>query len=798
MEISKFYEKLNKIDGNIYVVEEKVELTGGVYDAQLQHDNINTSTLSVFTGPKLTGERIQTYVLSTPSLTPWKRTIRVYADVPTVYISYEAEGDTVEAEDVNQLQEEVVRTQETVNEEISRAVEAEQYIAADLREEVARAKAAEQTVAGNLTAEINRSTGAEQELSWSLTAEINRAKAAEKENADNMVTETARAKTAENTLTENLSAEKTRAMDAEESIRSTIQSYKPSWDDKYTRNEVDNKFATLENAIDWKETVNTYADITEAYPNPQDGWTVNVKDTDYTYRYSGTEWVVISANAIPKATQSVDGLLSKEDKTLYDDANNKKHTHANKTTIDKVTETLLARWNESYDKRHEHGNKGILDTITQALLDNWSAAFVHVSDSVKHITAAERTDWNDANSKKHTHSNKTILDGITSALIANWNAAFTHISDAVKHITANERAAWNTVSNKVDTIPGKGLSTNDYTTGERNKLDGIAAGAEVNVQADWNVTDTASDAYIKNKPTSMPASDVSTWAKAASKPSYAWGEIASKPASFTSAAHTHTKSQITDMSTKMSEFENDLGYITTADIDTSQNHTHANKSVLDTITQTLFNNWNAAYTHISNKSNPHGVTAAQIGAAASNHVHTTLTRAAYSGNSSSGYKNKYCKLASFKISSQYGCVNLKYDCSMYSHGDAMTDYIELGVWVKQQAVFGSNPFVYLSLMRNDKTIKFANFFAVIEELDSTYSKVDLYIQLTTGYCICSLFELSDSRSGVTTVDYFNNGEFIDNLPEGKTAIAETDCSAMHEHGEYLKKSGLTWDDLKGV
>ena len=29
--------------------------------------------------------------------------------------------------------------------------------------------------------------------------------------------------------------------------------------------------------------------------------------------------------------------------------------------------------------------------------------------------------------------------------------------------------------------------------------------AEQNVQSDWGVTDTASDAYIKNKPTSMPA-----------------------------------------------------------------------------------------------------------------------------------------------------------------------------------------------------------------------------------------------------------------------------------------------------
>ncbi len=35
---------------------------------------------------------------------------------------------------------------------------------------------------------------------------------------------------------------------------------------------------------------------------------------------------------------------------------------------------------------------------------------------------------------------------------------------------------------------------------DKTKLNGIAAGAEVNVQSDWNVTDTSSDAFIKNKP----------------------------------------------------------------------------------------------------------------------------------------------------------------------------------------------------------------------------------------------------------------------------------------------------------
>jgi hypothetical protein len=36
---------------------------------------------------------------------------------------------------------------------------------------------------------------------------------------------------------------------------------------------------------------------------------------------------------------------------------------------------------------------------------------------------------------------------------------------------------------------------------DKTKLDGIESGAKKNVQSDWNVTNTSSDAYIKNKPT---------------------------------------------------------------------------------------------------------------------------------------------------------------------------------------------------------------------------------------------------------------------------------------------------------
>ena len=57
------------------------------------------------------------------------------------------------------------------------------------------------------------------------------------------------------------------------------------------------------------------------------------------------------------------------------------------------------------------------------------------------------------------------------------------------------------VAGKVDKVTGKGLSTNDFTNADKDKLDDVESGAQVNVQADWNQNDSSADDFIKNKPT---------------------------------------------------------------------------------------------------------------------------------------------------------------------------------------------------------------------------------------------------------------------------------------------------------
>ena len=199
---------------------------------------------------------------------------------------------------------------------------------------------------------------------------------------------------------------------------------KATWADKYTKNEIDNKFSTLNSGMDWKEAVNTFNDIATTYPSPADGWTVNVKDTDYTYRYNGTAWIAISANAIPKSTSSVDGLMSKEDKAKLDG---------------------IATGANNYVHPTGDGNKHVPANGT-----------TNAGKVLKATATAGSYVWGTLN------KSDVGLGNVDNT------------SDLNKPISTATQAA---LDKKVDKVSGKGLSTNDFTTAEKNKLAAIAAGA---------------------------------------------------------------------------------------------------------------------------------------------------------------------------------------------------------------------------------------------------------------------------------------------------------------------------------
>ncbi len=446
----KFVPKLNRRKKAYVVSDEVMSLADGRAAGFLQHDNVNAGTIEIYTRPQRGGERVLNYTAEVREDAEWKLWIQVFASEEQVYISYETKGDTVEADDINQLQAAVIdvdngnriqgqalqahmkaddnphgvtkeqvglsqadntadvdkpistaqqkalddlRVQLTkhaqqadnphgvtkeqvglsqadntadVDKPISTAQQAELERITNLAlESIAEAAAesrqallqAQSEIAADLAkarADITETIVQAAEETYGRAAEALAAEAAARSESDgalqNVISTEAEsrgesdallqaaidAEAAERSagdfgLQESLSAVQgdVSAMQAElmaheaDSVGHITAGERQAWNDRYTKEEVDNKFSTLETAIDWKESVDTFDDIAAVYPQPEDGWTVNVKDTDYTYRYSGQQWVAISANAIPKATMSVDGLLTKEDKAALDEAREK-------------------------------------------------------------------------------------------------------------------------------------------------------------------------------------------------------------------------------------------------------------------------------------------------------------------------------------------------------------------------------------------------------------------------------------------------------------------------------------------
>lgn len=176
-----------------------------------------------------------------------------------------------------------------------------------------------------------------------------------------------------------------------------------------------------------------------------------------------------------------------------------------------------------------------------------------ILDSALNQTESKAT-LNESNLNTHT-ANFTNPHKVTKAQIGLGNVDNT--PDSEKPVSAPQQTAINTAYQNAqnDLNQHKNNSALHITADERtawNEAMTHAASAhapttaEENVQADWNETDTSADSFILHKPTTLSA------------------------------------------------FTNDLGFITQADIDVSQNHTHSNKGVLDTITQESINQWNAA------------------------------------------------------------------------------------------------------------------------------------------------------------------------------------------------------------
>ena len=174
-----------------------------------------------------------------------------------------------------------------------------------------------------------------------------------------------------------------------------------------------------------------------------------------------------NAGYITKAVNDLTNYYTKSNTYTKTEVNN---LIGNLKTIQISVVTSLPSTGQSniiYLVAHSHGTGDIYDE------------YIWVADSSKF----EKIGNTDIDLSGYVPTSRTVNG---KALSSNITIVASDISDVYSKIEVDSISG-----GKVDKVTGKGLSTNDYTTTEKNKLSGIASGAQVNVIETVKVNGTA-------------------------------------------------------------------------------------------------------------------------------------------------------------------------------------------------------------------------------------------------------------------------------------------------------------------
>ena len=206
-------------------------------------------------------------------------------------------------------------------------------------------------------------------------------------------------------------------------------------------------------------------------------------------------------------------------------------------------------WFDAYSNGFiRYRNRGYNETTMgswRTIIDSSNIA----SQSVASATKA--TQDGSGNNIVNTYATKTALSGVSNSVSDLQN----QIDDIQQNKTTYElvkngsvialEGSDGTYSEVEDDNTKYSLASFSITATakELNHVSGVTS----NIQTQLNGKAASSHSHTKSQitdfPTSMPASDVYSWAKASTKPSYSWSEITSKPSTFTPASHTHISLQ---------------------------------------------------------------------------------------------------------------------------------------------------------------------------------------------------------------------------------------------------------------
>lgn len=365
--------------------------------------------------------------------------------------------------DSDSLEQSLATLQSNIDKEAATARAAETKLGNDIATEKNRAQSAEQTISTNLQNEINRSTQVDTQHTNAINKEVqDRKEAIATEVSDRnaaILVETNRAKAKEEEL-DNKITDHTNATNAALALKADKS-------DTYTKAQVDAKLSgaykvkgssTFEALPKDNNVVGDVYNITNAF-------NLGGKHYDAGTNVVWTEegWDALSGSfdttAIEGSIQEVADNLAQEilDRTQAD------------TTINNNVSSLTNRVKVNEDKLTIiNGNESTTGSIANAIKQAKSYTDTTVTAEQTRAEKAEQKLTSDLASEV------TRAKGAESA-----NA--TAIANEVERATGVEETLNSNITQlqtqKVDKVEGKGLSTNDYTTPEKNKLAAIESEA---------------------------------------------------------------------------------------------------------------------------------------------------------------------------------------------------------------------------------------------------------------------------------------------------------------------------------
>lgn len=365
--------------------------------------------------------------------------------------------------DSDSLEQSLATLQSNIDKEAATARAAETKLGNDIATEKNRAQSAEQTISTNLQNEINRSTQVDTQHTNAINKEVqDRKEAIATEVSDRnavILVETNRAKAKEEELDNKITDHTT--------VTNAALALKADKSDTYTKAQVDAKLSgayKVKGSSTFEALPKDNNVVGDVY-NIINAFNLGGKHYDAGTNVVWTEdgWDALSGSfdttAIEGSIQEVADNLAQEilDRTQAD------------TTINNNVSSLTNRVKVNEDKLTIiNGNESTTGSIANAIKQAKSYTDTTVTAEQTRAEKAEQKLTSD------------LASEVTRAKGAE-SANTTAIANEVERATGVEETLNSNITQlqaqKVDKVEGKGLSTNDYTTPEKNKLAAIEAEA---------------------------------------------------------------------------------------------------------------------------------------------------------------------------------------------------------------------------------------------------------------------------------------------------------------------------------